>query len=34
VTGATTTEIVASGQGEAVLEVDLGGRLEIRVQPA
>jgi len=34
VTGATTTEIVATAEGEAVLEVDLGGRLEIRVQPA
>jgi hypothetical protein len=33
VTGATTSELVASDRGDAVLEVDLGARHEVRLQP-
>lgn len=34
VSGATAADVTASGRGDAVLEVDLGGRLDVRIQPA
>ncbi|WP_224387691.1 hypothetical protein [Pseudonocardia sp. ICBG1293] len=34
VTGARTDEVVADGDGRALVEVDLGDRLEVRLYPA